>query len=114
MIDRLKEEFINYKNINLKLIKALEEENFDILDDLLSERQEIIDNVNSINYEQAELASVFSELKILEEEDKLKELMKKKMDGVKDNIDKLAKTKRAGKSYNSKFSVDSIYFNKKI
>jgi hypothetical protein len=114
MIDKLKEEFKNYKDITLKLVKVLEEEKYDELNDLLSERQELIDKVNSINYKRADIASVFSELKLLEAEDKLKDLMKKKMDGVKDNIDNLAKTKRAGKSYNSKFSVDPIYFNKKI
>lgn len=114
MINQLNIELNNFKSATLRLIKALQEENYEVLDELLSERQECIDKLNSINHTRSEISVAYTELELMELEEQLTELMKVKLHETEDNINELVKSKSARKSYNSKFNVDSIYVNKKI
>lgn len=114
MSDKLREELVKFKNTTLRLFEVIEEENYDMLNPLLAERQGYIDRVMNLEYTQEEIAAVFSELELLKLEDKLQELMKSKLGEAKAEINKLSKSKTANKSYHSKFNVDSLYFNKKI
>jgi hypothetical protein len=114
MENQLKEQLLDYRGTTLKLIKALEEENYEVLDELLSERQKFLDNLSLISHTKDELSEVYSELELLKLDKGLTELMRGKLDEVRNNINKLAESKSARKSYNQKLNVDALYLNKKI
>lgn len=104
----------NFKIITLKLIEELEKDNFDELDSLLNLRQLEIDKMDNINYTKEEFKKLCMEYKILALQERLTKLMNQKRMEVRNEIDKLSEAKSANKSYNKRFSIDSIYFNKKI
>jgi hypothetical protein len=114
MEDQVIEELGRYRNLSLRLIEELQRENYDVLDKLLIERQEIIDRCILINYPKEKFQELMDELGLQSLDIEIKELMASKRDEVKGMINKLADQRNAHKSYNSKFSVDSIYFNKKL
>lgn len=111
---QLKEELINYKDATIMLIKALEEHKFDSLEVLLEKRQGFINNINSRSYTKGEFIELSSELELSKLEDRLIKLMNEKLEETKKSINEFSKSKSARKSYNNKFSVDPLYYNKKI
>lgn len=103
-----------YKNITLKLILSLEKDDIDSLTTLLNKRDDLINKLKSISYESLDFKEVCSRLDILPLEQKLTTITRKKMDYIRGEIERLGENKTANKSYNKKFSVDSIYLSKKI
>jgi hypothetical protein len=113
MENYLKMELKKFNEITLELVASLEKEAYDALDELFMKRQEIINSIDKLSYEQEEFVAICKELQIAELDAQLNGLMKEKKDKVRANMDSLAERKTANKSYSTKFAVDSIYFNKK-
>ncbi|MCM8710962.1 flagellar protein FliT [Clostridium sp. SYSU_GA19001] len=114
MVFQLREALNNYRSITIKLIEELEKDNYDALETLLSDRQMLIEQMNKINYSANEFKSICNELQILMLQEKLTKLMNIKRTYVKDKLDKFSARKTANRSYSKRFSVDALYFNKKI
>lgn len=114
MENRLNDELGNYEMVTLNLIEALEEGNYDLLDDLLEEREMIINNINDISYTKDEFVSLCTKFKMVLLQEKLTTLINEKRKEIKRAIDKLNEHKSANRSYNNKLSVDSLYINKKL
>jgi len=110
----LKAHLMEYKEITLALIKALEEDNIDELDLLLENRQDLINHIETYEYDKEVFKDLCINLKIIPLQSKLSTMLNEKKSEVKEEIDKLVELKSVSKSYNKRFSVDSIYFNKKI
>ncbi|MBU3202952.1 hypothetical protein [Clostridium algidicarnis] len=110
----LKSHLTEYKEVTLDLIKALEEDNIDKLDPLLEKRQDLINHIESQEYDNEIFKDLCTSLKIIPLQSKLSTMLNEKKSEVKEEIDNIADLKSASKSYNKRFSVDSIYFNKKI
>lgn len=110
----LEESLIKFKNITLDLIYALESNDFDALDSLLEKRQGIIDSIEISNYTEQEFKYLASSIDLLTLQKRVLDLMNSKKVELRNEMDKLSEIKTANKSYQSKFAVDSVYFNKKI
>jgi len=110
----LKDNLKQYKDITLELISNVEKDNFEILDMLLSNRQNVIDEIEKLNYTKEEFLNLCKELNILVLQQKLTKLMNMKKANLRNDIDALTNSQNANKSYNKKFAVDSVFFNKKI
>lgn len=110
----LKDNLKQYKDITLELISNVEKDNFEILDMLLSNRQNVIDEIEKLNYAKEEFFNLCKELDILVLQQKLTKLMNMKKANLRNDIDALTSSQNANKSYNKKFAVDSVFFNKKI
>lgn len=110
----LKEKLIEYKSITLELITNVENEGYDNLDKLLISRQNVMDEIDNITYSKEEFLCLCKELDILVLNQKLIKTTKEKKAGILKKIDELKTSKTANKSYNKRFAVDSIFFNKKI
>ncbi|MDW8799697.1 flagellar protein FliT [Clostridium sp. A1-XYC3] len=110
----LREKLIQYKNITIQLITSAENEDYDSLDKLLANRQNIMDEIDNITYSKEEFLRLCRELDILVLNQKLIKVTKEKKATILKNIDELKTSKSANKSYNKRFSVDSVFFNKKI
>lgn len=114
MNNQLEKFLKEFKNITLDLIKALEDDNLDAMEELLDKRQSIIIHLENIEYTTEEFKEIVNQIDILTLQKKLLDLMNEKKVKLRTEMDKLSETKAANKSYKSKFAVDSVYFNKKI
>lgn len=110
----LKDGLKDYKNITLDIINSLEKEDYDVLEQLISNRQNIIDEIDKLSYSKEEFVKICKELDILMLQQKLVKLINEKKASLRNNMNNLATSQNANKSYNRRYSVDSIFFNKKI
>lgn len=113
MENLLREKLGIFNETTLKLIDALKIEAYDDLEELFEERQKVIDALDRIKYNQQEFIIICEEYNISKHQDDLTNLINEKRAILKFEIDKFSELKNANKRYNSKFTVDSIYFNKK-
>lgn len=110
----LKQELNDYKVITVEMIGSLEANNFEPLDNLLLKRQNIIDYISEQQYTGEEFAKVCSSIGLKELEERLNALMASKKNEAKLKMDSFVENKNANRKYNSKFSVDALYLNKKF
>ncbi|AWI03672.1 flagellar protein FliT [Clostridium drakei] len=109
----LKEALTKYKNCTLQLIEAVEKEDYDILQIMLDERQEIIDSMSNIEYTKEQFVNFTEELNIVAFQKKLTELMYEKRNNLKKELSKISNSRIANKSYNSRLYQTTI-FNKRF
>lgn len=114
MNSQLTEELTKYKDTTIELIKAVESEDYDLLESIIAKRSEIINNIEKLNYTHEEFRANCTKLKILFFQNNLNKLMNEKKLKIKSQLDSMNENKNLRNSYNKKFSVDSIFFNKKI
>jgi hypothetical protein len=93
----IKEIFKQYKEIDLKIIKSLKEDEEDVK--LFDERGDIIKTIVSSNFDKSELSKIYEDMKLKELDNEIEEVLKEKMDSVKKDIKKLAIGKDAVKGY---------------
>lgn len=110
----LKKAFEEYKEDTLKLISAVEKEDYDLLEELLDKRQKTIESINKLTYTAEELSEIVEELQILVYQEKLAELMVKKRDSIKEELSKISQAKNANSMYNNKIYNTVRVFNKTI
>lgn len=103
-----------YKEITLALINLLQTEDYDSLDGLLDNRQNLIDEISQMSYTKETMNKIYKELQIQQLQDELNMEMNKKREEVKVNIENLMAKKNATKGYTNGFKVESLFFNKKI
>lgn len=111
---QLKQSLEEFKTITIGLIEIIEKDDFEALEGLLLNRQQKIDEMDKMTYSKEEFTTLCSEYQILRLQERLTTLMNEKRFEVRNEINKLTDMKSANKSYNKRFNVDSIYFNKKI
>lgn len=93
----IKEIFIEYKQIDLKIINSLKEDKEDVK--LFDERGEIIKKIVSYNVDKSEAVKIYGDMGIKELDKKIEEVLKEKMNEVKKSIKKLSMGKNAIKGY---------------
>lgn len=103
-----------YNNITIKLIELVENEQYDILDQLINDRQKLIENMKKINYTKEEFKHICGKFKMLIIEQKLNSLMNQQKAKLRSELNKISISKNANKTYKRGYAVDSIFFNKKI
>ncbi len=114
MYEELKTCLLDYKEKTLKAIALVEKDDLDALEKILDSRQNIIEHMENLNYTQDEFIGFCKEFDIMPLQKRLTEIMNRKKLEYRKEMDNLNEIKTANKSYNKRFAVDSIYFNKKI
>lgn len=114
MEKELFESLYSYKEITDKIIYELQKETYEELDDLFNKRQAIINKIQLLPYDVEMFRKICEKLDLLKSDNNLGELIKSKKEFVAGEIRKTSVNRNANKSYNKKFQVDSIFFNKKI
>lgn len=97
-------DFDRWQNVNLELLDAINEDDFDRVDILFDKRQEILNNidVNEIkNYE-------------IDFNKELKKLLEKKIENIKQEIQNYRLTKNANYSYKRNLNKKINIFNEKV
>ncbi|WP_291964905.1 flagellar protein FliT [Caloramator sp.] len=105
--------FIEYKSITEDIIKALEKEEFDLLNELLEERDILIKKIDEVENKK-DLKDIIEELDILELENTIKKLLDDKYNKIKINLKQVKEQKMITAKYNPKEPVDSIFVYKKL
>ncbi|KGM97002.1 hypothetical protein Z968_04665 [Clostridium novyi A str. 4552] len=90
-----------YQQVNVDIINALNEERIDDLEEVLLKKDEVIEEINSIQYTSKEFNEISEELnlKVLQEE--IKNLSNSKKEYYKSQINKINKNKNATRSYSN-------------
>lgn len=110
----LKEYLSIYKNLTLNIIKCLEHNKFDSLDILITQRQDVIDNINNLNYSKQEFSKFCDEFKLSQLEKSAETLIKEKKEYVKNEIINTSKGIKANNNYNKGFYNNAGIFSKKV
>lgn len=113
----LKDELKNFRDITLDLINCLEADKYDEITNLLNQRQEIIDNINSLNYKSEEFIEISNMLDIKDLEERLKNIMKDKYKKTRDQLKSAVEGKNIRANYMKSIKesyVDSIFLSRKI
>ncbi|MBV7272254.1 hypothetical protein [Clostridium thailandense] len=109
----LKDILIKYKEYTMQIIKVVEEDNLDLLEELIQSRQMLVDKALNSIVEKEEGKKMYKELELDEVQEKLNTLMSVKLEAVRAEMEKVAKSKRANNSYNKRYTSATI-FSKKI
>ncbi|WP_291580712.1 hypothetical protein [Clostridium sp. UBA6640] len=116
-MSELKNLLLEYENINDKLIKILskdlEDSNYDNIQPLLSEKQQIINSINVLNYTTEEFSSISKELNIPPSEELLNKLFIEKKELLKEKLIALKQSKAANNEYHSNFYRNIYFINDK-
>lgn len=110
----LTQKLVQFKQVTLELITALQQDEVYKLDDLLDSRQMLIENMEKLQYSTEEFTSICIELDILNIQQELSKLMQTKKENTREELNKVQITKNANNNYNKSFYANSGIFNKQI
>ncbi|SHE35993.1 hypothetical protein [Caloramator proteoclasticus] len=105
--------FIEYKCITEDIIKALEKEEFDLLNELLEKRDILIKKIDEVENKK-DLKKIVEELNILELDNFAKKLLDEKYKQIKIDLKKIKEQKMVNEKYAIKEPMDSIFVYKKL
>jgi predicted RNase H-like nuclease (RuvC/YqgF family) len=105
-----------YREKTADMLKAIEEENYDRLNNLIQERQEILDIFKKTpeGYSVNEITKEFQDNDFFSLDKEVIELAKKHFIDVKEKLESINSNMGINKAYKKGFSGNSIFFNKKI
>lgn len=113
-MDNLLYEALNdYKIKSQNIYEAVKFENYDELDELLTKRQNIIDNITSMSYAKEDFVQACVELNVVQMDDSINKLMSVRKEEIKNQIIHLKIGKLANNNYIHNSYKDSILLNKK-
>lgn len=106
--------FEQYKDKSIIILESLVKEDYDILSQLLRDRELLIEKLKKINLDTAAFKEQAVKYNIVENEAKIKLLMTRKMDDIKLKLHKLELGDKANKFYNKSFYDNNKVFSKKV
>ena len=108
---KLREYLDKYKALTLELMDAVQKDLE--VDSLIEKREEILNSINSLDFDKQEINEIVNSLNILGLEEELQNLIKKEKVKVKKQIETLKKARQANNNYNN-FENKARVFNKSI
>lgn len=109
----LEEDFIKYKEITLTIIETVKTEEYEKLDELIKQRQLILDNINKIDYSKDEMKQFYFQCDIDKLENILSLEMKTKREDLLEKIKENKKRQVAMKGYNN-LSAKAVFLSKEF
>lgn len=113
MYGNLKDILDEYEECTLRIIKIIEDDKVDSLGELIKKRQQLVDEVLSIPCQKEENKKIYKEFQLDELQDKLNALISKKLEIIRNEIQKISKSKVANNVYNRGYK-GAVIFSKKI
>jgi hypothetical protein len=116
-MSELKSLLLEYKNINDKLInilsQPLKDSNYENIQPLLNEKEQIINSINILKYTNEEFSTISKELNIPSSEELLNKLFIEKKELIKEKLIALKQSKAANNEYHSNFYRNIYFINDK-
>lgn len=99
-----------------ELLKCFDDENYDRLQLLLDDRQQIINtfNENPEVYKKGQIALLLRNTDIADLDKKVELIIKSNMEDIKEKLQAIDNKGFINKKYNNGFSGNPLFFNKKI
>lgn len=114
MEENLKNVLIKYRDCTLEIMKLLEKNDIDSVDDLVQKRQSLVDEVMGIKCSKEEAKVISEELKLQQLQDQVNVLMSKRLKEIKDAMQKNSDNKHANSAYRGATGNMPRIFSKKI
>ncbi|WP_052107623.1 flagellar protein FliT [Clostridium novyi] len=102
----------SYRDLNIGIINALNEDKLDLVEELLAKKDNLIEKIQSMNYEKEEFLKISNELKVMDSEKTLSDLTLAKKNQYKNEMNKITKNKNANRMYTN--TRKNIYLEKFI
>lgn len=109
----IEELFQNYKDISLNIIRSLDDDKVEQLDELLSQREKILKEISKQNQSKEELKRLYGKYDLFEIDEDMRKKFEASLKEVKKEIVKISRRKEATKGYNN-MNARSVYLSKKI
>jgi len=113
MNEKLKSYLEYFKKCTVEMIEDLENDDLDNFEVVLNNRQQIIDKINDLNFNQNEFKEICEQLDIITLNNKLNKRAKDEKDKLKQKILGLKKSQSANSIYNSNVNQSNV-FSKKV
>lgn len=108
----LKNILTRFRDLTLEIKKAVENEDFDLMDELIAERQKCIEETQKLSYGQEEFREITLSLNIIELQGKVDNLVREKQRELKEKIEQSLKETSANMGYNNEFFSKNTHLNK--
>jgi len=99
MMSDLRKFLSEYKNLTLKAIESIN--NPEMLNQVLAQRELLIDEINKLDYEKNEFIAIAGEFDLLASDKELKNKVQDERNETKKALDNVRKLRQARRSYNS-------------
>jgi hypothetical protein len=109
----IEELFQNYKDISLNIIRSLDDDKVEQLDELLSQREKILKEISKQNQSKEELKRLYGKYDLFEIDEDMRKKFEASLKEVKKEIAKISRRKDATNGYNN-INARSVYLSKKI
>jgi hypothetical protein len=109
----IEELFKKYRDISLAVISAVDNDNLDSMDKLVSERGETLKLISGIGASEEELKKLYKKYDLFSIDRKINEKFQHEMDDLKQKICRVKVSKEASKSYNN-VNARSVFLSRKM
>lgn len=99
MMSNLRSFLLDYRILTLKAIESIN--NTEVLNQVLAQRQSIINEIDKLDYEKGEFVDIVKEFKLLDFDKELKDKIQNEKNETRKALDNVRKLRQARKSYNS-------------
>jgi hypothetical protein len=99
MEEDLRKALCAYRDCTLQVIEILKNDEFDLLDQMVEKRQALTDLILETKCEKAKAKAIYDEFQLQKLQNKINELMLKKMSLIKSNIENISRNKAANNAY---------------
>ena len=113
MMVELYDKLDRYKGLTIKLIDCMQKDSLDNLEELINERQDIIEAINNLKYNQEEFISYCENIELLSYENSLSKAFIERHSEIKNELKKISNSRTVKRNYEHNSYVDSIYLNRK-
>lgn len=110
----LKDKLYLYKDVTLCIIDNLINDNYDKISNLISKRQNIIEEIDNMKFPKEDFTLIAQEIQIMKYESELQCLMNTKKSFLKEKIKEISLRKNANNIYNSGYYSKINFLNKKV
>lgn len=106
MNEELRSFFEKLRECSIKVIEIVEKEDYDILEEIILERHNIIESISYLNFSKEEINALAKELQIQTLSSKINETIIEKKNKIKADMEEIVSVKRANNDY-----IKTIYNN---
>lgn len=110
----LEKMLLQYRDITTCIILNLEKMDYNSVEELVNRRQEVINELNLLNYSKDEFKKIAKDINLLELNEKVATLINEHKVNLKSKMNSISKGNLARKSYDSNFYKNVKIFSKKV
>ncbi|OAA83174.1 flagellar protein FliT [Clostridium ljungdahlii] len=108
----LERDMENLRDVTCELIDKLQKNDYDALENLMDERQKLLDNLEKLHCTKERYRDAIDQFQVITFQQKLSKIMAEKKHKLREKIDDISRRKSLTKGYNK--HIGASIFSKKI